>query len=123
MFSDKVSLGVVDELSLTSGSILWNCEQFQHQSDFICFLLLTKLQQLQTCKKNLCQLSVYSAACHCCCADDSFLVLVVFSDPFELASYTSSMHAVMYNPAEPRLLATANAKEGVGLWDIRKPRR
>ncbi|XP_076442508.1 DDB1- and CUL4-associated factor 5-like [Babylonia areolata] len=44
------------------------------------------------------------------------------SDPFVLAVYTSSMHAVMYNPAEPRLLATANAKEGVGLWDIRKPR-
>lgn len=33
------------------------------------------------------------------------------------------MHAVMYNPVEPRLLASANAKEGVGLWDIRKPRR
>lgn len=44
------------------------------------------------------------------------------ADPFVLASYTSSMHAVMYNPAEPHLLATANAKEGVGLWDIRKPR-
>lgn len=44
------------------------------------------------------------------------------TEPFVLASYTSSMHAVMYNPAEPRLLATANAKEGVGLWDIRKPR-
>ena len=45
------------------------------------------------------------------------------TDPFVLASYSSSMHAVMYNPAEPRLLATANAKEGLGLWDIRKPRR
>ena len=45
-------------------------------------------------------------------------------DPFCLAQYTSApMHAVMYNPDEPRLLATANAKEGVGLWDIRKPRR
>lgn len=33
------------------------------------------------------------------------------------------MHAVMYNPAEPRLLATANAKEGLGLWDVRKPKR
>lgn len=29
----------------------------------------------------------------------------------------------MFNPVEPRLLATANSKEGVGLWDIRKPRR
>ncbi|XP_071079698.1 DDB1- and CUL4-associated factor 5-like isoform X1 [Haliotis cracherodii] len=44
------------------------------------------------------------------------------TDPFCLANYTSSMHAVMYNPIEPRLLATANAREGVGLWDIRKPK-
>lgn len=29
----------------------------------------------------------------------------------------------MFNPVEPRLIATANSKEGVGLWDIRKPRR
>ena len=41
---------------------------------------------------------------------------------FELASYASPMHAVVYNPAEPRLIATANAKEGVGLWDIRRPK-
>lgn len=44
------------------------------------------------------------------------------ADPFCLANYMSSMHSVMYNPVEPRLLATANAKEGVGLWDVRKPR-
>lgn len=44
------------------------------------------------------------------------------ADAICLASYTSSMHAVMYNPAEPRLLATANAKEGLGLWDVRKPK-
>ncbi|XP_050407291.2 DDB1- and CUL4-associated factor 5 [Patella vulgata] len=44
------------------------------------------------------------------------------SEPFCLANYVSSMHAVMYNPTEPRLLATANAREGIGLWDIRKPR-
>ncbi|KAL4238831.1 DDB1- and CUL4-associated factor 5 [Mactra antiquata] len=44
------------------------------------------------------------------------------ADPFCLANYTSSMHSVMYNPVEPRLLATANAKEGVALWDVRKPR-
>ncbi|KAL2099053.1 hypothetical protein ACEWY4_005533 [Coilia grayii] len=43
-------------------------------------------------------------------------------EPFCLASYTSAFHSVMFNPAEPRLLATANSKEGVGLWDIRKPR-
>lgn len=47
----------------------------------------------------------------------------LLSDPFVLANYTSSMHSVMYNPVEPRLLATANAKEGVGLWDVRNPRR
>ncbi|KAL5009193.1 hypothetical protein ScPMuIL_014774 [Solemya velum] len=44
------------------------------------------------------------------------------TDPFCLASYTSSMHAVMYNPMDPRLIASANAKEGIGLWDIRHPR-
>jgi len=41
---------------------------------------------------------------------------------FELASYASPMHAVVYNPVEPRIIATANAKEGVGLWDIRRPK-
>ncbi|XP_076318267.1 DDB1- and CUL4-associated factor 5-like [Tachypleus tridentatus] len=44
------------------------------------------------------------------------------SDPFMVAGYMSAFHAVMYNPVEPRLLATANSKEGVGLWDVRKPR-
>ncbi|XP_077996129.1 uncharacterized protein LOC144449464 [Glandiceps talaboti] len=43
-------------------------------------------------------------------------------EPFVLANYTSAFHAVMFNPVEPRLLATANSKEGVGLWDIRAPR-
>ncbi|KAG8449553.1 hypothetical protein GDO86_016268 [Hymenochirus boettgeri] len=42
-------------------------------------------------------------------------------DPFCLANYPSAFHSVMFNPVEPRLLATANSKEGVGLWDIRKP--
>jgi len=45
-----------------------------------------------------------------------------YSGAFELASCASPMHAVVYNPAEPRLIATANAKEGVGLWDIRRPK-
>lgn len=44
-------------------------------------------------------------------------------EPFCLANYPSAFHSVMFNPTEPRLLATANSKEGVGLWDIRKPRR
>ncbi|KAL0969431.1 hypothetical protein UPYG_G00227300 [Umbra pygmaea] len=43
-------------------------------------------------------------------------------EPFCLANYPSAFHSVMFNPTEPRLLATANSKEGVGLWDIRKPR-
>lgn len=55
--------------------------------------------------------------------DLQLIFLDICAEPFVLANYTSSMHAVMYNPAEPRLLATANAKEGVGLWDIRKPRK
>lgn len=42
-------------------------------------------------------------------------------EPFCLANYPSAFHSVMFNPVEPRLLATANSKEGVGLWDIRKP--
>ena len=47
----------------------------------------------------------------------------VFTEPFCLANYPSAFHSVMFNPVEPRLLATANSKEGVGLWDIRKPQR
>lgn len=27
----------------------------------------------------------------------------------------------MYNPVEPRLLATANSVEGASVWDSRKP--
>lgn len=45
------------------------------------------------------------------------------AEPFCLASYPSAFHSVMFNPVEPWLLATANSKEGVELWDIRKPRR
>ncbi|XP_013392731.2 uncharacterized protein LOC106160626 [Lingula anatina] len=32
------------------------------------------------------------------------------------------MHAVMHNPIDPRLIATANSKEGIGLWDVRVPK-
>ena len=55
-------------------------------------------------------------------SDSSFALCVIISDPFCLANYQSPMHAVMYNPVEPRLLATANSKEGIGLWDVRKPK-
>ncbi|ESP03038.1 hypothetical protein LOTGIDRAFT_110630, partial [Lottia gigantea] len=44
------------------------------------------------------------------------------SEPFCLANYVSSMHSVMYNPLDPRLVATANVREGIGLWDVRKPK-
>lgn len=40
-----------------------------------------------------------------------------------LALYSSPMHAVVFNPIESRFLATANAKEGLGLWDVRMPGR
>ena len=53
----------------------------------------------------------------------SFKSVFFILDPFCLANYTSTMLSVVYNPVEPRLLATANAKEGVGLWDVRMPRR
>ncbi|KAK3603057.1 hypothetical protein CHS0354_015750 [Potamilus streckersoni] len=63
--------------------------------------------------------NVFASAC-----DDGRILIydTRLSDPFCLANYTSSMQSVIYNPMEPRLLATANAKEGVGLWDIRRPR-
>ncbi|XP_052105470.1 DDB1- and CUL4-associated factor 5-like [Mytilus californianus] len=66
--------------------------------------------------------NVFASACD----DGRILVFDIrepaSTDPFCLANYTSSMHAVAYNPVEPRLLATANAREGIGLWDIRKPK-
>lgn len=39
---------------------------------------------------------------------------------FCLANYKTAFHSVMFNPVEPKVLATANAKEGVSLWDVRK---
>ncbi|GLH03745.1 Retinoblastoma-binding protein 5 homolog [Gryllus bimaculatus] len=65
--------------------------------------------------------NVFASAC-----DDGRVLLYDIrehanSEPFCLASYTSSFNAVMFNPLEPRMLTTANSKEGVGLWDVRKP--
>ncbi len=34
----------------------------------------------------------------------------------------SPMHAAVYNPVDSRLIATANAREGVHLFDLRTPR-
>lgn len=56
-------------------------------------------------------------------APNGLIVVSFFTEPFCLANYPSAFHSVMFNPVEPRLLATANSKEGVGLWDIRKPQR
>ncbi|XP_033360392.1 DDB1- and CUL4-associated factor 5 [Bombus vosnesenskii] len=42
-------------------------------------------------------------------------------ETFCLARYKTAFHSVMFNPVEPRMLATANAKEGVSMWDVRKP--
>ncbi|XP_067012561.1 DDB1- and CUL4-associated factor 5 [Anabrus simplex] len=66
--------------------------------------------------------SVFASAC-----DDGRILIYdirepVSTEPFCLASYSSSFHGVMFNPVEPRLVTTANSKEGVGLWDVRKPR-
>lgn len=44
-------------------------------------------------------------------------------ETFCLAQYKTPFHSVMFNPVEPRMLATANAKEGVSMWDVRKPLR
>ncbi|XP_058809986.1 DDB1- and CUL4-associated factor 5 [Phymastichus coffea] len=38
-----------------------------------------------------------------------------------IAQHKSPFHAVQFNPADPKMLATANAKEGVSMWDVRKP--
>lgn len=38
-----------------------------------------------------------------------------------LAQYKSAFHSVMFNPIDSKMLATANAKEGASIWDIRKP--
>ena len=40
-----------------------------------------------------------------------------------LSGYSHAFHAAQFNPVEPRLLVTANQKHGIGLWDVRRPRR
>ncbi|CAN7994818.1 unnamed protein product, partial [Ixodes hexagonus] len=66
--------------------------------------------------------SVFASAC-----DDGCIFIYDIrepssSDPLLLVSSSSAFHAVAYNPVEPRLVATANSKEGVALWDVRRPR-
>ncbi|CAB3380596.1 Hypothetical predicted protein [Cloeon dipterum] len=65
-----------------------------------------------------------------CSASDDGRVLIydVRKEPSEgealiLASSTGAYHGVMYNPTEPDLVATANAKTGLSLYDVRKPKQ
>ncbi|XP_042203243.1 DDB1- and CUL4-associated factor 5-like isoform X2 [Homarus americanus] len=44
------------------------------------------------------------------------------SDPVCLARYHDAFHAVQFHPIESVFVVTANSREGVSLWDIRKPR-
>jgi len=39
----------------------------------------------------------------------------------QLAIGTAPFHAVMYNPCDSNILVTANSKDGIDLYDIRKP--
>ncbi|CAL1684031.1 unnamed protein product [Lasius platythorax] len=59
------------------------------------------------------------------CDDGRVLIYDIRStsttETFCLAQYKSAFHSVMFNPVDSRMLATANAKEGVSMWDVRKP--
>ncbi|XP_044599118.1 DDB1- and CUL4-associated factor 5 isoform X1 [Cotesia glomerata] len=65
--------------------------------------------------------NIFSSACD----DGRVLVYDIrnhsSSESLCLAQYKTPFHSVMFNPVEPRQLATANAEEGVSMWDIRKP--
>ncbi|KAK6621650.1 hypothetical protein RUM44_001457 [Polyplax serrata] len=39
-----------------------------------------------------------------------------------VAKLRTPFHGVMFNPCEPLLIATANSKVGVHIWDLRKPK-
>lgn len=43
------------------------------------------------------------------------------SEPFCLTRHKAAFYSVMYNPIESSVIATANNKNGVALWDIRMP--
>ena len=40
-----------------------------------------------------------------------------------IARHESAFHAAVFNPVDPSLIATANSKKGVQLWDVRVPIR
>lgn len=100
-------------------------------SGFYIALDVSALETVWTCLrifKSCYAVSILSCQTHCIKQLYALFVLMseitTFStEPFCLAHYPSAFHSVMFNPVEPRLLATANSKEGVGLWDIRKPQR
>lgn len=52
-----------------------------------------------------------------------FFNIFFFVEPLCLAKYKTAFHAVMFNPIDPRFVATANTEEGIALWDNRKPRQ
>lgn len=65
--------------------------------------------------------NIFSSAC-----DDGRVLVFDIRNPSSseslcLAQYKTPFHSVMFNPVEPKQLATANAEEGVSMWDIRKP--
>ena len=47
----------------------------------------------------------------------------VYAEPFVLAESRTPMHSVHHNPVDSRLLASANSKDGIALWDIRVPKQ
>jgi len=54
-----------------------------------------------------------------------FLKLHTFivENPMCVARQSSAFHSVMHHPVESNFILTANSKEGVALWDLRKPRK
>lgn len=42
-----------------------------------------------------------------------------------LAAHTRAepFHSVQFNPADPRLVVTSNNRQGIALWDVRRPRK
>lgn len=52
----------------------------------------------------------------------SYHIFLLFIDPVCLARYHDAFHAVQFHPVEPVFVVTANSREGVSLWDVRKPR-
>ena len=52
---------------------------------------------------------------------DWLKLIEYFSDPMLLAQSYDPFHAVQFHPIESKFLVTANPKDGVVLWDLRKP--